>query len=143
MDLGMETRFLKIKAQIKLKRGWRLNPPISQKDVDALENAYGFVLPEEYKKFITQIGNGGRIPSLHDNDPCRFIPFEDTPALKDMGYDFPLSESWEWDTDLNFSMKDPEDAEKWDHTQKKRHCCLGERRCRGRANLFSCYFRRT
>ena len=62
MDLGMETRFLKIKAQIKLKRGWRLNPPISQKDVDALENAYGFVLPEEYKKFITQIGNGGRIP---------------------------------------------------------------------------------
>lgn len=45
------------------------------------------------------------------------FPFEDTPALKDMGYDFPLSESWEW-TDLNFSMNDPEDAEKWDHTQK-------------------------
>lgn len=118
MDLGMETRFLKIKAQIKLKRGWRLNPPISQTDVDELEHTYGFVLPEEYRKFITQIGNGGRIPSLHDNDPCRFIPFEDMSALKNVGYDFPLSESWEWDTDLNFSMNDPEDAEKWDRVQK-------------------------
>ena len=35
-----------------------------------------------------------------------------------MGYDFPLSESWEWDTDLNFSMNDPKDAEKWDRVQK-------------------------
>lgn len=118
MDLGMETRFLKIKAQIKLKRDWHLNPPIPQTDVGAIENAYGFVLPEEYKKFITQIGNGGDIPSLHDDDPCRFIPFGDTLELKDVGYDFPLSESWEWDTDLNFSMDDPKDAEKWEQVQK-------------------------
>lgn len=48
MDLGMETRFLKIKAQMKRKRGWRLKLPTSQRDVDAIENAYGFVLPENY-----------------------------------------------------------------------------------------------
>lgn len=48
MDLGMETRFLKIKAQMKRKRGWRLKLPTSQRDVDAIENAYRFVLPENY-----------------------------------------------------------------------------------------------
>lgn len=48
MDLGMETRFLKIKAQMKRKRGWRLKLPTSQRDVDVIENAYGFVLPENY-----------------------------------------------------------------------------------------------
>ncbi len=48
MDLGMETRFLKIKPQMKRKRGWRLKLPTSQRDVDAIENAYGFVLPENY-----------------------------------------------------------------------------------------------
>lgn len=113
MDLGMETRFLKIKSQIKLKRGWRLNPPIPQEEVEAIETAYGFTLPDEYKKFITQIGNGGNIPPLHEDDPCRFVPFEDTPALKEAGCEFPLSESWEWDTDFNFSINDPKDEEKW------------------------------
>lgn len=31
-----------------------------------------------------------------------------------VSYDFPLSESWEWDTDLNYSPDCPEDQEKWD-----------------------------
>ena len=41
MDLGMETRFLKIKAQMKRKRGWRLKLPTSQRDVDAIKTLMG------------------------------------------------------------------------------------------------------
>lgn len=136
MDLGMETRFLKIKAQIKLKRSWRLNPPMPQEKVEAIEAAYGFILPDEYKKFITQIGNGGDIPSLHEDDPCRFIPFKDTSDLKEAGYDFPLSESWEWDTDFNFSMSDPKDAEKWNSVHKNGIIVLAEENVGGGQSYF-------
>lgn len=136
MDLGMGARFLKIKAQIKLKKGWRLNPPMPQEKVEAIEAAYGFVLPDEYKKFITQIGNGGDIPSLHEDDPCRFIPFKDTSDLKEAGYDFPLSESWEWDTDFNFSMSDPKDAEKWNSVHKNGIIVLAEENVGGGQSYF-------
>lgn len=115
--MGIDTRLIKIKAQIKLKRGWRLASPIPKTEVERIEAKYGFTLPGEYKSFITQVGNGGSIPSLHDDDPCRFLTFNDNPALNRVSHDFPLSESWEWDTDLNYSADCPEDQEKWDRVR--------------------------
>lgn len=116
--MNLDARLIKIGAQIKLKRrAWRLAPPIPLADVEAIEIHYGFSLPEEYKHFITQIGNGGNLPSLHDHDACRAPAFEDKPELERVSRDFPLTESWEWDTDLNFSVDCPEDQEKWDRVQ--------------------------
>jgi hypothetical protein len=41
---------------------YQLNPPLRPEDVDALERRHRFSLPDEYRAFITQIGNGGAGP---------------------------------------------------------------------------------
>ena len=111
----MNIRLTKIAASLKLKMNrWHLNPPISLKKVQALETQYGFRLPNEYRDFITKIGNGGKMPPFNpqvDADPCQLLPFQDSPALQKAKLDFPLFESWEWDTDPNFSA-DTQESEK-------------------------------
>ena len=113
----MNIRLMKISANLKLKiNRWRLNPPVSLKKVESLETQYGFRLPDEYRDFITKVGNGGKIPPLDpqaDAEPCQLLPFQDNPALQRVGLDFPLSESWEWDTDPDFSADTPEDEAKF------------------------------
>lgn len=113
----MNIRLMKIGANIKLKtKRWRLNPPIPLAEVEAIEAKYGFKLPDEYREFITKIGNGGKLPSLDPQasvGPCQLLPFQDSPALQNVKLDFPLSESWEWDTDPNFSADVPEDEKKF------------------------------
>ena len=44
------------------KHKFLLNPVASSVDVDALEKKYSFMLPEEYKRFILEIGDGGAGP---------------------------------------------------------------------------------
>lgn len=111
----METRLLKLRAKAALHTKCRLDPPISLKEVEAMEARYGFRLPDAYREFITKVGNGGRLPPLHpqaDTGPSRLLPFQDGPALQKASLDFPLSESWEWDTDPDFSGDSPEGAQK-------------------------------
>ena len=115
--MSIDTRLLKIGAQIKLKRSWKLNQPISLAEVEAIESKYGFQLPEEYKSFITKIGNGGSLPPFRE-ESCQLYPFKDGHQLNRLHEDFPLTESWEWDTDPEFCMDDPEDSEKWNRAQE-------------------------
>ncbi len=115
--MSIDTRLLKIGAQIKLKRSWKLNQPISLAEVEAIESKYGFQLPEEYKSFITKIGNGGSLPPFRE-ESCQLYPFKDGHQLNRLHEDFPLTESWEWDTDPEFCMDDPEDSEKWNRVQE-------------------------
>ena len=114
---NVNIRLMKIKASLKLKMDrWCLNPPVSLEKVQALEARYGFRLPNEYRDFITQIGNGGKMPPIDprvDAEPCQLLPFQDCPALQKVGLEFPLSESWEWDTDPNFAADTPEDEKKF------------------------------
>lgn len=42
--------------------GFELNPPISEFDVCVFEKRHSISLPEDYRKFITEIGNGGAGP---------------------------------------------------------------------------------
>ena len=44
------------------KHKYELNPPIETVKVRAIEEKYGFTLPEDYFKFITEIGDGGAGP---------------------------------------------------------------------------------
>lgn len=111
----MDARLWKLRAKAALHTKCRLDPPISLKEVEAVEARYGFKLPDAYREFITKIGNGGTLPPLNpqaDAGPSRLLPFQDSTALEKVRLDFPLSESWEWDTDPDFSSDTPEDEEK-------------------------------
>lgn len=50
---------------------YRLNPPISVSFVRMVEEKYGFSLPEDYFRFITEVGDGGAGPDYG------IVPFGD------------------------------------------------------------------
>lgn len=122
--MSPDNRIAKIATMIaKKKKAWQLNPPISLEEVETIEAKYGFTLPEEYRLFITQIGNGGQIPPI-TNRHKNLLPFEDVDALQKIRLDFPLSESWEWETDLNFNIDTPEGKEKYSNVEKNGNLVL-------------------
>lgn len=53
---GPRTRCLKGLSQCRI----RLNPTISTEEVNAFQEKHNIQLPEDYIKFITEIGNGGK-----------------------------------------------------------------------------------
>jgi len=42
--------------------GFALNPPLPEKDVVAFERKYRIELPADYRRFLTEVGNGGAGP---------------------------------------------------------------------------------
>ena len=49
---------------------YRLNPPVPESFVREVEEACGFTLPSDYRRFITQVGDGGAGPD-YGIDPFR------------------------------------------------------------------------
>src|SRR5215510_742048 len=43
--------------------GFALNTPLAEADVAAIERQHGITLPADYRRFITEVGNGGAGPS--------------------------------------------------------------------------------
>jgi len=109
---------------------YRLNPPLSASELDAFEQQHGLALPEDYRHFLTEIGNGGAGPfygvfpfGMQDSmrDLCRW---EDGGLVGDLSRPFPHRTEWNlpsafWDErpDPGPDVSDEEEdrlMEEWD-----------------------------
>ena len=81
--------------------GLRLNPTLSEGDVVAFERKHGVVLPQDYRQFLTEVGNGGDGPfnevfalgQMDDNFGYKFWQ-EGDGFVGDLSEPFPFEEEW-------------------------------------------------
>jgi len=45
-----------------VRHEYQLNPPLAESSVVAIERQYGMHLPDDYRAFLTTVGNGGAGP---------------------------------------------------------------------------------
>lgn len=105
---------------------YRLNPPIDAEIVATFESQHGILLPEDYRRFLTEFGNGGAGPFYglfpfggDDNGPWAVAGL-----VGDVGQPFPHTESWNLDDEfwarepqLDVGLSDEETdrlMEEWD-----------------------------
>jgi hypothetical protein len=79
---------------------YRLNPPLRPSKIESFERKHGVTLPEDYKYFITAVGNGGAGPYYgvfrfgeHDNGHG-FCKWKDGLLVGDLGKKFPHTKAW-------------------------------------------------
>lgn len=72
---------------------YRFNPPYPEAELAQLERAWGFRLPEDYREFITKIGNGGAGPS-YGVIPFRGKDSEDFTKYEQLGTAFAYSDAY-------------------------------------------------
>ena len=90
---------------------YRLNPPLDVDVVESFETKHGIALPKDYKRFITEIGNGGAgpfyglFPFGHDDEG----PWEVGVLVGDVGQPFPHTEAWNLNDE--FFAKEPDPPE--------------------------------
>lgn len=79
---------------------YQLNPPLSAKAVETIEAKYGCSLPEDYKYFITNIGNGGAgpfygvFPLGQQDDNYDMRSWDDGYLIGDLSKPFPHTQHW-------------------------------------------------
>lgn len=72
---------------------YRFRPPISEAELAALEAAGGYRLPDDYRAFVTTIGNGGAGPS-YGVMPFHGRDSEDYTRYDQLGTPFAYVEPW-------------------------------------------------
>ena len=83
----------------------RYNPPLPLEEIEAFEKRYGFKLPEEYRKFLLIVGDGGKM--IDGFNLLKLSELEiDEENIKN---DFPLDDAWIWEDDED---NDEEDDDK-------------------------------
>jgi hypothetical protein len=85
-------------SQIRQKiaeRGKRLNPPLGEPEVARFEVEHGIELPEGYRRFLTEVGNGGHGPPYCGLAPLGRSPYWETSA--DIAKPFPFTKPWVWE----------------------------------------------
>ena len=89
MDDTLEIRIRLIERKLRL-RNIQLDPPIDMSEVEAFERRRGVTLPEGYRRFITEIGNGGEGPPAYGMQPFPDVLWDD----EDISKPFDFSEFW-------------------------------------------------
>ena len=80
---------------------YRLHPPVAHSDVAAFEAKYNVTLPDDYRVFITEIGNGGAGPYYglfpfgeHDDNADGTRPWQDGDLVGDLSAAFVHADAW-------------------------------------------------
>ncbi|BCM91723.1 hypothetical protein IAD21_03598 [Abditibacteriota bacterium] len=91
-DGDVSRRLERIRTKIEL-RGVHLQPPLSMKEVEEFEATHCVVLPLGYRRFITEIGNGGKGPPAYDWAALG----ENGDLPQHLDVPFPLTENSVWE----------------------------------------------
>ena len=113
----------RIQEKIAGVKGCKLNAPISTDEVKSIEKKYNFTLPEQYRVFITCLGNGGTLP-YQSEDTVELLPFADKKEYSTLSHPFPFENSYEWSEDINYSVDDPVDVSRYEQAYKNGHIVL-------------------
>ncbi len=94
--MTLEERILALKKKLNRKRNCKLNPPMSPEELQVLEKKYDFILPEDFRLFLTLVGNGGTLPPITD-DCDQLLPFPQEPGeLERLGRPFAVEDTLVW-----------------------------------------------
>jgi len=92
----IESVIQRIKQKCK-EKNITMNHVVSKESVEIFENNYRITLPEEFKQFYTEIGNGCQV--MLDEFPLRRL--EDIKSdVGDVQLEFPYENSFIWGNDL-------------------------------------------
>ena len=85
-------------------RGIVLDPPATAEEVATFESRHGIVLPNDYRMFITELGNGGAGPIGYGVLPLGKVPSDMRPEermvwteLRAVRSAFPFTKAWVWE----------------------------------------------
>jgi hypothetical protein len=102
---AVTTRIARIVAKVD-KRGMRLGPRIETSELADLERQHGVSLPEGYREFLLQIGDGAPGPPCYGlTDLADAITGGDDAwlnagdSLTDLKRPFPFTQAWVWEAD--------------------------------------------
>ncbi|MBN1216466.1 MAG: SMI1/KNR4 family protein [Candidatus Lokiarchaeota archaeon] len=87
---------------------YNLNPPLTAHQIEKIEEKYKIKLPEEYRTFLQQIGNGGAGPNYGIIPINKILEREIDFEIGDLTKSFPHSTKW----NLN-PPKPNDDNEEW------------------------------
>ncbi len=93
------------RGRLMERRGCLMYPPAAEIEVAAFEARAGIELPEDYRRFILEVGNGGEGPPDCGLLPLGATPENDVPGYLRQGYGdllrrpFPFVEHWIWEAE--------------------------------------------
>ncbi len=79
------------------EHGFRLHPPCSAAEIEAVEARAGIRLPEDYRRFLLAAGNGGAGPGYGLNSLQRSLQY--VAVESDLTRPFPHREAWNVEND--------------------------------------------
>lgn len=101
MDIAKLNR---IKEKIKLS-GYKLKPALSEEEVNIFEKQYGIILPDDYRSFIINTGNGGDGPPYYGmynlNEAYTHTKEFSKKSDAFLREEFPLKEYWVWENEVH------------------------------------------
>jgi len=110
---NLETRLQRIQSKLKAG-GFSLNPSMTEAEIESYEQRHQIRLPEGYRLFLREAGNGGAGPS--DDG---LVPLEDAAKLDEP---FPTAQAWTEEMDLLSGM---EASEEWEDYFSRGYLRLG------------------